>query len=70
MGWHNLFLSNNSKNNLVRQYKTYYGSYPVAVAYEFNYKYDADGYPIELIRHYRSYVTNQFLYTTKTVFSY
>jgi len=70
MGWHNLFLSNNSKNNMVRQYKTYYGSYPVAVAYEFNYKYDADGYPMELIRHYRSYATNQFLYSTKTVFSY
>jgi hypothetical protein len=70
MGWHNLFLSNNSKNNLVRQYKTYYGSYPVAVPYEFIYKYDSEGYPIELIRHYKSYVTNQFLYTTKTVFSY
>jgi hypothetical protein len=70
MGWHNLFLSNNSKNNLVKQYKTYYGSYPVAVPYEFVYKYDSEGYPIELIRHYRSGVTNQFLYTTKTVFSY
>jgi len=70
MGWHNLFLSHQSKNNLVRQYKTYYGSYPVAVPYEFIYKYDSEGYPIELIRHYRSGVTNQFLYTTKTVFSY
>lgn len=70
MGWLNLFLSNQSKNNLIRQSKSYQNSYPVAVAYEFNYKYDAEGYPVELVRHYKSYLTNQFLYTTKTVFNY
>ncbi len=70
MGWFNLFLSNQSKNNLIRQSKAYQNSYPVALAYDFHYKYDADGYPIELIRHYKSYINNQFLYTTKTVFNY
>jgi hypothetical protein len=70
IGWYNLFLSNLSKNNVVRQAKTYYGHYPVAVAYEFIYKYDAEGYPIELVRHFKSYITNQFLFTTKTVFTY
>jgi hypothetical protein len=70
MGWPDLFLSNSSRNNITWQQKTYYGSYPAAVAYEFIYKYDGEGYPIELIRHYRSYLTNQFLYTTKTIFNY
>lgn len=70
MGWPNLFLSNYSKNNRTNQQKTYFGSYPAAVAYQFIYKYDADGYPIELIRHYKSYHTNQFLFTTKTVYTY
>lgn len=70
MGWPDLFLVNHSKNNLVWQQKTFYGNYPTAVAYDFKYKYDAEGYPVELIRHYRSAITNQFLFTTKTVFSY
>lgn len=70
IGWLNLFLSNESKNNVVSQQKSYFGNYPTAVAYQFIYKYDADGYPTELIRHYKSYLTNQFLFTTKTVYTY
>ena len=57
-------------NNLISQQKSYSGTYPPAVAYEFIYKYDNEGYPTELIRHYKSYLTNQFVYTTKTVFTY
>jgi hypothetical protein len=70
MGWLNLLLSNGSKNNVTRQLKTFYGNYPVAVAYSFSYKYDADGYPTELVRQYKSYQTGQHLYTTKTVYNY
>jgi hypothetical protein len=70
MNWPDLFLSNSSKNNLNWQARTYYGNYPVNVAYSFEYKYDSEGYPTELIRRYKSYITGQHLFTTKTIFSY
>lgn len=70
IGWLNLFLSHSSKNNVIRQQKSFYGNYPMAVAYSFSYKYDADGYPVELVRQYKSYQTGQHLYTTKTVYNY
>lgn len=70
MGWPNLFLSNSSKNNMVAQQRTYYGSYPANVAYSFEYKYDSEGYPIELVRRYKSYITGQHLFTTKTLYTY
>lgn len=70
MNWPDLFLSNGSKNNLNWQARTYYGNYPQSVAYSFEYKYDSEGYPIELIRRYKSYITNEHLFTTKTIFTY
>jgi hypothetical protein len=70
IGWPDLFLSNESKNNVVWQSKTCTGVYPGAVAYEFEYTYDAEGYPTELITQYKSYLTNTFLYTIKTVYTY
>lgn len=65
-----LFLSNTSKNNVVWQQRAYYGSYPTNVVYSFEYKYDSEGYPIELIRRYKSYITGQHLFTTKTIYNY
>lgn len=70
MGWPNLFLSNSSKNNIISQQRTYFGNYPANVVYSFEYKYDGDGYPIELIRRYKSYITGQHLFITKTVYNY
>lgn len=70
MGWPNLYLSNNSKNNITYQQRSYYGNYPANVVYSYEYKYDEEGYPIELIRRYKSYTTGQHLFTTKTVFTY
>jgi hypothetical protein len=70
MKWPNLFLSNTSKNNKTSQQKTYYGNYPTAEPYSYNYTYDADGYPKEVIKHFKSYTNNSFLFTTKTVYVY
>ncbi len=70
MNWPDLFLSRSSKNNLTGQSKTYSGAYPVAVPYSFKYRYDGDGYPTELVKEHKSYLTNQFLYTSKTVYIY
>lgn len=70
MKWPNLFLSNNSLNNVTSQQKEYYGSYPVSYPYSFNYTYDADGYPTQVIKNYKSPVTGNYLFSTKTVFVY
>ena len=70
MNWPDLYLSNGSKNNLNWQSRSYYGNYPLNVAYSFEYKYDNEGYPVELIRRYKSYITGQHLFTTKTIYNY
>lgn len=70
MDWPNLFLSNGNKNNLTTQYKEYHGSYPTADPYSFNYTYDADGYPTQLIKNFKSPITGNYLFSTKTVFIY
>jgi hypothetical protein len=70
MKWPNLFLSNTSKNNRTSQQKTYYGNFPTAEPYSYNYTYDADGYPKEVIKHFKSYTNNTFLFSTKTVYVY
>lgn len=70
MGWPNLFFSNLSKNNLINQSATFSGNYPVVIAYSYEYKYDREGYPTELVKKYRTYLTGEHAFTTKTVFSY
>jgi len=70
MGVYDLFLSHGSKNNVTAQAKTYTGSYPEAVLYSYSYTYDANGYPTEVIKKYKSYLTGLHKYTTKTVFVY
>jgi hypothetical protein len=70
MDWPNLFLSNSNKNNMTTQYKEYHGSYPTADPYRFNYTYDADGYPTQVIKHFKSPITGNYLFSTKTVFIY
>jgi hypothetical protein len=70
MRWPNLFLSNNSLHNITSQQKDYSGSYPTAYPYSFNYTYDADGYPTQVIKHFRSPVTGNYVFSTKTVFVY
>jgi hypothetical protein len=70
MNWPNLFLSNSSKNNVTAEYKTYFGNHPDAIPYNFNYNYDSDGYPTQLIKSFQSYGDTNYMYTTKTVYTY
>lgn len=65
-----LYLRNLSKNNLVGQQKNYSGSIPSAVPYKYDYVYDAEGYPVELLTSFKSYSSGAHLYTIKTVFTY
>jgi hypothetical protein len=57
-------------HNITSQQKDYSGSYPTAYPYSFNYTYDADGYPTQVIKHFRSPVTGNYVFSTKTVFVY
>lgn len=70
MNWPDLFLSHSSKNNVAASQQSFFAGYPVAVPRSYVYSYDNEGYPKELVREYKSPVTNQYLYTTKTVYYY
>lgn len=70
MNMPNIFLSNLSKNNLIDQQKTFSGSIPTAVPYKYEYTYDNEGYPLAVVKHYRSYLTGEHLYKIKTVYTY
>lgn len=70
MNMPNMFLSNLSKNNVVDQQKSFRGSIPSAVVYKYEYIYDNDGYPIEVVKHYKGYLTGEHLYKVKTVYTY
>lgn len=70
MNMPNLYLSNLSRNNLIEQHKGYSGAIPSADLYKIEYVYDGEGYPIEAVRFYRNYRTGEFLYKTKTVYTY
>ncbi len=66
----NIFLSNLTKNNLVNQKKTYSGSIPSAEPYKFEYSYDDEGYPKELIKSFKNYLNGEHLFKIKTVYTY
>ena len=59
-----------SKHNMISQVKTYENAFPITEPYEFDYDYDADGYPLEVITKYRTYLTGQHAHTIKTVYRY
>ena len=42
----------------------------MAVVYKSEYRYDDEGYPVELIQYYKGYLSGEHLYKTKTVFTY
>lgn len=70
MSWPDLYLSHESKNNVVAQQKSYSGAYPSGDPYKFQYQYDGEGYPTEKITTYKSVFTGADLYRTKTVYTY
>lgn len=70
MNMPNIFLSNLSKNNLINQQKTFSGSIPTAVPYKFEYAYDNEGYPLTVVKYYKSYLSGEHLYKIKTVYTY
>lgn len=70
MNMPNMYLSNMSINNMTGQQKSYGGNIPSTIPYKYEYRYDDEGYPVELIRSFKSPATNTELYKIKTVFTY
>ena len=68
MNWPTLFMEHSSKNNVTSQQKQ--ANYNTTEPFSFFYKYDADGYPIEVTKNYFSYPSGSFAYATKTLFVY
>ncbi|HLO79671.1 MAG TPA: hypothetical protein VK166_01860 [Chitinophagaceae bacterium] len=65
-----LYLSNLSRNNLIGQEKYYSGSIPTMEPSLFEYSYDNEGYPMQLIKSYKGYRSGDILLKTKTIYSY
>ena len=70
LGLPDLSFSNYSKHNVTQQYKTYVNAYPIVVPYSFNYTYNSNGYPTELLTKYKTYLTQAEAYTIRTVYTY
>lgn len=70
MNWPDVYLSSSLKNNMLKQDRTYQLHMPAAEPYHFSYTYDADGYPKELVKKFRSVSGSQHTKTTETVVSY
>lgn len=70
LGYPDIFLSNNSRNNQLSEQKSYAGGFPSVVPYKFEYIYNADGYPEEVYISYKGYTSQQHLYRIKKVYRY
>ena len=65
-----VYFTNPSKHNIIGQQKTYAVLFPSSEPYQFNYVYDNDGFPIELITKYKNYFSQEHVATIKTVYRY
>ena len=70
MNYPNIYLSNSSKNNLVSEQGRYVGAIPSVVVVKYEYTYDDDGYPSQLVRGFRGATSGEHLYNLKTVYTY
>lgn len=70
LGVQDIFLRYNSRNNLLEQAKGYTGGFPTLEPYQFDYSYDEAGYPVQLMKKFRSYPSGNHMYTEKTVYTY
>ncbi len=70
MNWPDMLLSRNSKNNISWTGKEYFSGNMTLDPVTYNYTYDADGYPVSLVKEFRSARTGDILNTTKTTYHY
>ncbi len=65
-----LWLTSVPAHNMSFQRKIWTGAHPENVADAFEYTYDSEGYPKELLTRYKSYKTRADTYAIRTVFVY
>jgi hypothetical protein len=70
LGVQDIFLRHLSKNNQLSEQKSYGGNIPSNVPYQFDYQYDANGYPTQLIKKFKSYTSGTHLFNAKTQYTY
>lgn len=70
MNWPDMLLSRNAKNNISWTGKEYFSGNMTLDPVTYNYTYDAEGYPVSLVKEFRSARTGDILNTTKTTYHY
>lgn len=70
LNWPDLYLTNSSKNNVTARVQMASGGTVGVIPYDYSYSYNSEGYPNEVFTKYKSDLTGQHAYTTKTVFTY
>jgi len=70
MNWPDIVMSRNSKNNISWTGKEYYSGNITLDPVRYNYAYDGDGYPVSLVKEFRSAQNGSILNTTKTTYHY
>ncbi len=65
IGVYSLFLTNLSKNNMIASEKGYHGNIPMNVPYQYDYQYNEEGYPTQLLTKFKGYSSNQHLFTQR-----
>jgi len=70
MNWPDMQMLRNSKNNVSWTGKQYYEGNLTLDPVKYNYTYDGDGYPVSLVKEFRSAQTGSILNTTKTTYHY
>lgn len=70
LNYPDFYLSHSSKNNITTEQGGSVGSIPSVVIYKYEYTYDNDGYPAELIRGFKGATSGEHLYNLKTIYTY
>lgn len=70
MNWPDIVMSRNSKNNVSWTGKEYYSGNLTLDPVRYNYTYDGEGYPVSIVKEFRSAQNGSILNTTKTTYHY
>lgn len=70
LGVQDIYLRYMSNNNLMEENKSYAGGFPVFIPGTFQYSYDEKGYPVQLIKQCKNYMSGAVAFHSKTQYSY
>ncbi|TDO27036.1 hypothetical protein [Sediminibacterium goheungense] len=70
MNWPDILMSRSAKNNISWTGKEYFSGNMTLDPVTYNYTYDAEGYPVSLVKEFRSARNGDIVNTTKTTYHY